>query len=114
MSTYSGCIIEESLKDKSILDSFTITDTIDDDGIMYIVEIDENQIEKIIPKIKNAMVDEIIWYVDLKNNDYHYFVFNDKTFIVDRNFPSQYEEVKEYGLKRGIPEEQLPNTSWAK
>lgn len=32
---YSGCIIEESLKDSSIISEFEIKETIDDDGIMW-------------------------------------------------------------------------------
>lgn len=114
MSNYSGCIIEESIKDKSILDEFTIVETKDEDGIMYIVEIDECKINEIVPKLQSAMVDEPIWYIDLKNYDYHYIIFNDKIFKVDRDYPEQYEQTKEYGLKRGISEEYLPNASWAK
>ena len=37
---YSGCIIEESLKNKSIIDEFEIEEEINDDGIMWIVNID--------------------------------------------------------------------------
>ena len=37
MGTYTGCIIEESLKDKTILDEFNILETREDDGISYIV-----------------------------------------------------------------------------
>lgn len=45
MRVYSGCIIEESIKDKSVLDEFTIVETKDEGGIMYIVEIDESKSE---------------------------------------------------------------------
>lgn len=114
MGIYSGCIIKESIKDISILDEFNIIETKDEDGIMYIVEINDNKIDDIIPKLKETMVDEPIWYIDLKNYDYHYIIYNDKIFKVDRNYPQQYEEAKKYGLKRGILEEYLPNASWAK
>lgn len=114
MTTYTGCIIEESLKDKAILDEFTILETKDEDGIMYIVEIDDSKIDSIVPKLKEAMVDEPVWYIDLKNYDYHYIIYNDKIFKVDRDYPEQYEKTKEYGLQRGILEEYLPNASWAK
>lgn len=60
------------------------------------------------------MVDEPVWYIDLKNYDYHYIIFNDKIFKVDRDYPEQYEETKAYGLRRGIPKEYLPNALWAK
>ncbi|MDO4379049.1 MAG: hypothetical protein Q4C64_08000 [Erysipelotrichia bacterium] len=111
---YSGCIIEESLKDKSIINEFNIIEEINDDGIMWIVEVDESKLGDILPKIQASMVENSIWYCDLKCEDYHYIIFNDKIFKVNRDFPEQYEEVREYGLVRGIPDEQLPNKSWAK
>lgn len=46
---YSGCIIEESLKEKSIFNEFEIKEEIDDDGIMWIVEIDENRLDDVLP-----------------------------------------------------------------
>lgn len=111
---YTGCLIEESLKDKSILDEFEIVDTIIDDGVSYIVEIDESKVEEIVPRLKDAMVDAPQWYCDLKCYDYHYIIYNDRIFKVDRDCPEQYEEAKEYGLKRNIPADYLPNASWAK
>lgn len=114
MGTYTGCVIEECLKDKSILNEFIILETITDDGTSYIVEIDESKIDDIVLKLQAAMSDEKIWYTDLKNYDYHYIIYNDRIFKVNRDFPEQYEEAKEYGLKRGIPADYLPNKSWAK
>ncbi len=111
MMKYSGCIIKESLKDKTVLDEFKIIDTNTDSCI---VEIDADQIEQIVPRLQKAMVDDNGWYADLKNYDYHYIIYNDRIFKVDRDFGEQYEEAKEYGLKRGISECQLPNASWAK
>lgn len=111
---YSGCIIEESLKDKSIINELNIVEEINDDGVMWIVEVDESKLGDLLPKIQALMVENPIWYCDLKCEDYHYIIFNDKIFKVNRDFPEQYEEVREYGLVRGIPDEQLPNKSWAK
>lgn len=111
---YNGCIIEESLKDKSIINEFEIKEEINDDGIMWIVEIDESKLDNVLPRLQSAMVDAPIWYCDLKCDDYHYIIYNDKIFKVNRDYGEQYEEAKEYGLKRGIPEEQLPNRTWAK
>lgn len=34
---YTGCIIEESLSDKSIVNEFEIIEEINDDGIMWVV-----------------------------------------------------------------------------
>lgn len=108
---YSGCIIEESLKNKSILDEFDIVETRADSCI---VEIDASQVEEIVLKLQNAMVSDPCWYCDLKNYDYHYIIYNDKIFKVNRDYGEQYEEAKAYGLKRGIQEDYLPNKSWAK
>lgn len=111
---YSGCIIEESLKDKSVLNQFEITQTIIDDGTMYIVEIDEEKLVKVLPELQKSLTDDGKWYADLKCDDYHYIIFNDKLFKVNRDFGEQYETVKAYGIKKGIPEEKLPDSSWAK
>lgn len=111
---YSGCIIEESLKDKSIIDEFEIIEEVNDDGIMWIVEIDESRLDDVLPRLQFAIVDAPVWYCDLKCDDYHYIIYNDKIFKVNRDYGEQYEQAKEYGLKRGIPEEQLPNKTWAK
>lgn len=100
---YSGCIIEESLKDKSVINEFIILE-----------EIDESKIDNVVPSLQKSMVDDPIWYCDLKCEDWHYIIFNDKIFKVNRDCPEQYEETRQYGLKRGIPNEQLPNKSWAK
>ncbi|MCH5171116.1 MAG: hypothetical protein J1F24_07500 [Oscillospiraceae bacterium] len=114
MGKYTGCIIEESMKDKTILNEFRIVESVTDDGTSYIVEIDESKIDDIVLKLQAAMSDEKIWYTDLKNCNFHYIIYNDRIFKVNRDFPEQYEEAKEYGLKRGIPEDYLPNKSWAK
>lgn len=111
---YSGCIIEDSLKDKSTINEFNILEEINDDGIMWIVEVDESKLGYVLPKLQTSMVEAPIWYCDLKCEDYHYIIFYDKIFKVNRDFPEQYEEVRQYGIKRGIPNEQLPNKSWAK
>lgn len=111
---YSGCIIEESLKETSIIKEFKIVEEINDDGIMWIVEIDECKIADILPRLQKSMVDEPVWYCDLKCEDYHYIIFNDKIFKVNRDYPEQYEEARNYGLKRGILDENLPNKTWAK
>lgn len=112
MNTYSGCIIEESLKDKSVLNEFKIIATHAQDS--YIVEIDDSRVDEILPRLQSSMSDDEKWYCDLKNYDYHYIIYNDKIFKVDRDYEQQYEEAKEYGLKRGIPDGLLPNKTWAK
>lgn len=69
---YSGCIIEESLKDKSIINEFNILEEINDDGIIWIVEVDESKLGYVLIKLQTSMVKAPIWYCDLKCEDYHY------------------------------------------
>lgn len=57
---YSGCIIDESIKDKSVINEFKIVEKIDDDGIMWLVEIDEDKIDYILPRLQESMVDNPI------------------------------------------------------
>ena len=47
------------------------------------------------------------WYADFKNDKYHFIIFRNKVFRVDRNKPEEYEEVKKYGISLGIPDYQL-------
>ena len=51
---YSGCIIEDSLKDKSIINEFNILEEINDDGIMWIVEVDESKLGYVLPKLQTS------------------------------------------------------------
>ena len=123
---YEGCIIEESLGNKDIITFFDIarteivpvTEAIATPWLknwtMHMVEIDEMYINDAVIKLKSALNNEGNWYVDLKNEDYHYIIFNDKIFKVNRSSQEQYNEVKQYGLARGIPVYQLPDESWAK
>ena len=123
---YEGCIIEESLSNKDIITLFDIvrteivkvTETNATPWLknwtMHMVEMDEMNIDDVVIKLKSSLNSEGNWYADLKNEDYHYIIFNDKVFKVNRSSREQYNEVKLYGLARGIPAYQLPDESWAK
>ena len=123
---YSGCIILESLKNKDIINGFNIIETKIDKveekhgtpylkvWTMYIVEISEEKVEEMAYRLSQELVNNGKWYTDLKCYDYHYIIFPNKVFKVDRSYPKQYEETKEYGMSIGIPEHQLPNKYWAK
>lgn len=120
---YEGCIIEESLSNKDIITLFDIVRTeivkVTEANVtpwlknwtMYMVKINEKNIDEVVIKLKNSLNSEGNWYADLKNEDYHYIIFNDKIFKVNRLSREQYNEVKLYGLARGIPAYQLPDGS---
>jgi len=126
MSKYEGCIIEESLDNREVITLFKVVRTEItpvteasatpwlDNWTMHMIEIDKDNIDDAVVKLQDSLKKDENWYADLKNDDFHYIVFNDKIFKVSRSSKEQYNEVYQYGLVQGIPAYQLPNESWAK
>lgn len=116
---YKGVIIEESLRDTSVLEQIKIVSTKIEpvkeshktpwlkQWTLYTVEIDEDKIETVAEKIKGALETEHNWYADFKNEKYHFIVFRNKVFKVNRSKQEEYEKVKKYGMTLGIPDYQL-------
>ena len=116
---YKGIVIEESLKDKSVLNEIKITETIVEpvdnehktpwlkQWTLHTVEVPVETIDSFSEKMSHALEDEHSWYMDFKNDSTHYIVFREKVFVIDRLNPEQYEEVKRYGMSLGIPDYQL-------
>ena len=116
---YKGVIIEESLKDPSVLRDVSIIETtiesVTDEHktpwikqwTLHSVEVPAEQIDAFSEKIRQALDDEHNWYADFKNDSMHYIIFRGKIFKVDRSCQEQYEEVKQYGMSLGIPDYQL-------
>lgn len=74
---------------------------------MHSVEIKENQAKKIAEDLNNSLDSKHNWYADFKNNKFHYVIFKNKVFNIDRSKKEQYNEVTEYGISLGIPGYQL-------
>ena len=118
---FRGVIIEESLRDKSVLSK---------------VEIESSEVEKITEKHQTAwlkqwtlhivLVDadkaDVIaeelsksfdyshgsaWYADFKNDKTHYIVFKDKVFKIDRTKVEEYQAATDYGTSLCIPAYQV-------
>lgn len=117
---YQGTIIEESLKDKSVLSDIKILSTrvssvTEKDKTpwltqwtLHTVEIDESKAEEVASKISTLIdIEHGSWYADYKNDDYHYIIFPDKIFKIDRTKKEQYDEATKHGLSLGIPNYQL-------
>lgn len=116
---YKGVIIEESLEDKSVLQDVEILDTKVEEvteshrtpwmkqWTLYTVEISEGRVGKIAEKISKSLDREHSWYADFKNKEFHYIIFRDKVFKVNRNKKEEYDEVTKYGISLGIPDYQL-------
>jgi len=119
MSDYTGVIIEESLENKEILKKIKILKTKVEivtknhktpwlkRWTLHTVDIPENNSERIAEEISKALESEHNWYADFKNDKYHYIIFKNKVFFIDRKSKEQYDKAKAYGISLGIPEYQV-------
>lgn len=119
-NNFTGVIIEESLQNKSVLKKVKILKTeverVTEEHhtphlkkwTLHIVEISEKNTEKIAKEISKSLdVKHGDWYADFKNKLYHYIIFKDKIFKINRNNKEQYDEAKSHGISLGIPEHQV-------
>lgn len=116
--TYSGVIIEESLKDKAILSQVEITKTKVEpvtehhktpwlkQWTLHTFEIPESKAGSVAEQLSKSL-DNNYWYADFKNGTYHYVIFPDRVFKINRSKPKQYDLVVKHGLRLGIPDYQL-------
>lgn len=124
MNNYKGVIIEESLENKEVLNKVNIISTEVEkvteehqtpwlnQWTLDTVEIAENQVDFIAQELSQSLDSKHNnWYVDFKNNNFHYIIFRNKVFKVDRSNKEQYDEVTKYGVAFGIPGYQLTFSS---
>lgn len=115
---YSGVIIEESIKDKTALGQVKIVKTKVEpvtehhktpwlkQWTLHTVEIPEDK-AAYVAGLLSRLLDRNSWYVDFKNDEYHYIIFADKVFKVDRSDSDEYQTVVAHGSELGIPDYQL-------
>jgi len=117
---YRGTIIEESLKDRSVLDTVRILGTeIEsvtpghktpwlEQWTLHEVEIDDGAIKSFVRKVQNAIETEHkSWFADFRGEQDHYIVFPGKIFFVDHRRNDSYNEAIAYGVAFGIPKNQI-------
>jgi hypothetical protein len=100
-----GTIIENSLKDKSILKQVKIVKTWqDDDWILHDVLIGEESAREF-----GRYLNDGPWYVHFwkEGKDDILVVFKDKIFTIKHSDKSTWQEAIDYGKSIGIPAEQL-------
>ena len=119
MENFIGIIIEESLEKKEILKEIKIVKTKIEQVVekhktpwikqwtLHTIEIPENQVDEISEKLSKILDSKHNWYADFKNNSYHYIIFNNKVFKIDRSKKEQYNTIVKYGINLGIPDYQL-------
>jgi hypothetical protein len=117
---YEGVIIEESLRDTSVLRRVTILATRVEavtewhqtpwltQWTFLTISVPEGDADEIAALIARAFDREhaTSWYVDYKNDTHHYIIYSDCGFYIDRRKAHEYEEAREYGLRRGLPPHQ--------
>lgn len=118
---YIGVIIQESLTDQEMLDKVHILRTVVEEvtpehqtpwvktWILHTVVIEEAEADKWAEWLSNNIDDshDHPWYVDYKNDLFHYVIFPGKIFKIERTNVSQNKEAQNYGKSVGIPAHQL-------
>ena len=121
LGSYRGVIIEESLEDKRILNELRILQTEVEKvtnrnktpwlkmWTKHTVEVPETEARTVAERLA-GIIDRKhgwSWYADFKNQQFHYIIFRDRIFKVDRRSKQQYDEVNRFGEALGIPSYQL-------
>lgn len=117
---YKGVIIEESLKNKNILKQINVLKTKVEkvtpnhktpwlkQWTMHTVKIPEDKADSMAEVISNSLdYSHAAWYADYKNDMYHYIIFKNKVFKVNRGKPDEYQTATDYGISLGIPDYQV-------
>lgn len=116
---YKGEIIEESLADKSILDEVNILSSRVEQvtprhktpwikkWTLHTIEVPEELIDEVATRCSRALENRKSWYIDFKNDKFHWIIFRAKVFKVDLSKPKAYQEAKRYGTSLGIPKHQV-------
>ncbi len=119
MNNFKGVIIEESLESKEILQKVKILKTKVEQvtkehktpwisqWTLHTTEIPEDQAEMIAKELSKSLDSKHHWYADFKNEEFHYIIFRNRVFKVDRSKKEQYDKVTEYGVSLGIPDYQV-------
>jgi len=122
---YKGVIIEESLKNKNVLSKVKILKTKIEkvtskhktpwlkQWTLHTVEIFEENADEVAEAISNSLdySHGSAWYADFKNDQYHYVIYKDKIFKIDRSKPEEYQAATDYGISLGIPDYQVEFSS---
>lgn len=118
---YKGVIIVESLKSAVVLKKVKILKSKVEkvtpkhktpwfkQWTLQTVEISEQKADEIAQEISKSLdySHGSAWYADFKNDQYHYIIYKNKIFKIDRSKPEEYQAATDYGISLGIPEYQV-------
>lgn len=120
---YKGVIIEESLTSKGPLKGLKIVSqevekVTDEHETPWLeqwtcdtVEIPEEDIDRVVRNLSAAIDVKHCsnWYCDFRNENWHFVVFRERVFKINRKKREDYAEMQEYAKSLGLPEHQMPN-----
>jgi len=116
---YKGTIIEESLKNTDALKDVKILSTrvslVTEEHktpwvkqwTLHEVEIPEAAAAAVAEKIGKGLDSEHSWYADFRNDEFHFVIFPNKVFKIDRQNKAQNVAAVNYALSINIPAHQL-------
>lgn len=118
---FEGIIIEESLSDKTVLSGLKIKSTKVEpitpqhktpwlkQWTLHTVLIREDLVDYIAEELSKSFdySHGSAWYADFKNDKFHYIIFQDKIFKIDRRKLEEYQKATEYGISLNIPAYQV-------
>lgn len=119
MRKYTGTIIEESSKDRAVLDELTIVSTKVlkvterfqtpwlSQWTFHSVEIDPEKADETAELLSKSLEGEHDWYTDFNNGEIFYVVFRNKVFKCTQDNTEARQKAVAHGLSLGIPDYQL-------
>ncbi|MEO3945886.1 hypothetical protein [Gorillibacterium sp. CAU 1737] len=109
MAAYDGIIIGQSLKNPALLKQWNILTQKQQGGWTFLwVSVPEGEFGDRIADLQKSMIpmEEDCWYNHFFQDDTLFVVYQDAVFRTTTN-PQDWTEVVEYGLRHGVPTEQL-------
>lgn len=106
---YWGIVIEQSLKDGSVLEDFDLLAKKQIGGWTFrLVSVPEHEMEAKLAKLQRHMIDvrEDCWYAHFFKDETMFVVYQDRVFKTSVD-PDGWREAVEHGLRNGVPLEQL-------
>lgn len=120
---YKGIIIEESLTNRDIIEKLEIVSQETEEvtkehntpwltkWTLDTVVIKQNEIDKITQSLSELIDSNHCddWYCDFRNDEYHYIVFKNKVFKINRQDKKGYIAMQAYAESLGLPKWQMPS-----
>jgi hypothetical protein len=114
VNVWKGVIIQEGLKDSSILEHVKIVKTDmerleEEEGLgdfhFHKVEVNDQDLNTVVEMAMNGLRES--WYMHLVNGERMKVIFSGKVFEVQKGDTNQFKKIKEYAISQGILEEQI-------